>query len=168
MTDYPLIVWERADGGISITAASPKQQLPGESEQVFLDRIAAVTRSKHPGLKDAPRLENCPADKLPHPRVRDCWRNDSTGKIQVDMPLARKQRMSEIRTERNNWLQTTDGLMARANEIGDSAEINSLKTMRQELRDLTNNIETDGIFNSLTKPEELDGFQPDWPENMEG
>lgn len=167
MDDYPLIIWERADGGITFTGAAPKLQLQDESEAVFLDRIAAITLSKHPGLAGATRLDDCLAPNLPHQAFRDCWRKKGTGKIiHVDMPLARTQKMSEIRTERDKRLKATDGLMAKANEIGASAEINSLKTMRQTLRDIPNDLLTGSALEAITIPKELDTFQPDWPENL--
>ena len=161
---FPLIIWERTDGGISWTAVAPKAQKPKESDQQFLARVAAKVKKSNPDLTKATRLDDCLSADLPLNHFRNSWRRKGTeNKIQVDMPLARTQRMAEIRAERNKRIDESDKELNRVNEIGTQTEIDNLKTKRQILRDIPNNIETEGTLTAITISEELAAFEPDWP-----
>jgi hypothetical protein len=152
------IVFQAADGQIRVTHPHPKTRLAGEPEKAWLDRIAAHAKQQDESLRVCTRLPDRDAAELPTRRFRNCWRvNGQT--VEVDMPLARAQRMAEIRAERNRRLEASDGLMARAYEIGAQAEIEALKAKRQTLRDIPAVIDV----GTISTPEELTAFQPEWP-----
>lgn len=156
------IVWQNSGGSISITVPMENVRAKGESEQEWLERIAASAKEAIPSLTGAQRLPDCLAPELPDRRFRDCWRNGGSGGVAVDMPLARVQRLNEIRAERDRRLEKSDGLMARANETGSTAEIAAVKTSRQYLRDLPASFALEGI----ATPGDLALFEPDWPSNI--
>ena len=84
-------------------------------------------------------------DILPDRRFRNAWNKGVESAVEVDLPKAKNQIMSELRSARNKELVDTDGLMARANEIGVIEESDSLKVYRQQLRDLPTTIDVDII-----------------------
>jgi hypothetical protein len=97
--------------------------------------------------------------ELPSGRTfRSQWRDDGQGVI-VDMPLAREAKMAAIRAKRNKLLVESDGKMMGAQEKGDAAKANTLKTKRQQLRDIPQNVDLDAI----ATPEALEAFEPTWP-----
>ena len=127
----------RQDGGISIVIPAPKSRRKNESEQKWLDRIFnKMTPINIIGFKDIDEKIN----PLPNRRFRNAWSKGSRG-IKVSLAKAKKQVLSEIRTVRDEELTRTDGLMARANEIGTQTEIDELKIYRQKLRDLPMKVE---------------------------
>ena len=151
------IQWKMPDGSIRITYPA--------GENADLDQIAAKLQSEHPEIATATRLSDVdPAVDLPQSRrFRSCWRADGSGKPRVDMPLARVQRLNEIRAERNEKLRTSDGPMARENEIGTTGSAQAMKDYRQALRDLPNNLVDGGTLDAINTPEELEVFDPTWP-----
>jgi len=95
---------------------------------------------------------------LPLEVFRDSWRVVG-GRVVIDMPLARQQRMNEIRAERDKRLAATDGIFLSAQEQNRANEIAELKAKRQALRDIPQSINLD----SITTPDELAAFEPEWP-----
>jgi len=150
------IVWEMPDGSIWIThPADPNADI---------NAIAAQVQAEIPDLVTATRKPDQLVTELPQSRrFRSCWRADGTGQPVVDMPLARTQRLAEIRTERNTRLDASDGLMARANELGGGPEIAAWETYRQALRDLPNNLVFNSVLDGLTTTNELEAYEPTWP-----
>lgn len=94
-------------------------------------------------------------------RFRDCYRRAGTGLPRVDMPLARAQRMAEVRLERNKRLTASDGDMLKAREQGDLTQEAQLKTYRQQLRDIP--VTTQVAVDACGTPEALHTFTPTWP-----
>lgn len=161
MTHHRLVV-ERADGGIVVIAIAAKSRGEGEEEAAWLARVKARTlqgNDKYRGARELPDAA-LPASR----RFRDCWRCDGADGVHVDMPLARGQRMAEIRRARNAKLAETDGPMLRAQEQADTATVDGLKAKRQALRDLPNQLEAAGALDAIATPEELEAFEPTWPE----
>lgn len=72
---------------------------------------------------------------LPSRRFRNAWSKGIDG-VEINLLKAKEQVMAEVRTVRDEELTKTDGLMARANEIGTPTEVDTLKIQRQKLRDL--------------------------------
>jgi hypothetical protein len=105
-------------------------------------------------------------EPLPDRRWRGCWRLGENGAVAVDMPLARAQRMAEIRAERERRLAASDGLMLRAQEQGHLAEAEALRVYRQTLRDLPKELAAAKTLEALETPEALGAFEPNWPEGM--
>lgn len=77
-----VIIWERADGGVSVTYLDDRDMLQGETEDAFITRMA----DKHgaaPLLSGAVRTtlssQEVPADRT----HQDCWKVTG-GKVQVD------------------------------------------------------------------------------------
>lgn len=160
------IIWELPDGSIVVSVPAPggRQQAGAADEQAWLERVAARARATLPYLRESTRLPDTEAHELPAGRFRDCWRRVEDGTVQVHLPLAREQRMAEIRAERNRRLQDSDGPMARANEIGTPEDIAALKAMRQALRDVPQAVDLEAVESA----EALEAFEPDWPGEAEG
>jgi len=159
------IVYTRPDGGVSVLIPSPEfienylSANPGRTEADALTYLQG--KDVPPDALNA-RIED--AVNLPPSRAfRNCWRNTvgagGAERVDVDMPLARAQKMAEIRTERNKRLAETDGLILRAKETGQAAQENQLALARQALRDLPATVGLD----TLATPEALNAFQPNWP-----
>lgn len=159
------MVWQRADGTLAILIPAPNGRREGESEEQWLTRITARAMANDTGLAAAMRLPDTTSAELPTSwRFRNCWRADGDGRPAVEMALARAQRLEEIRAERDKRLAVSDGPMARANETGTPPEIQALKQYRQALRDVPSQLTANNILEGLTTPEELEGFEPVWPE----
>lgn len=123
-----------------------------------LDAVAARAQAAGDGLSDATRRPNQAGDSLPDRRFRNCWRNDGAGFPRVDMPLARVQRLDEIRRERDKRLVAADGPTARAIEQNAPDE-GDWKAHKQALRDVPAVVDLE----SVGTPEDLDTFEPSWP-----
>ncbi len=152
------IVYENPDGTIRYTVPARNSRLYRENQAEWLDLVEQHERSHDAKLKGALRLPNCRVADLPLGGFRNCWRNKG-GRVEVDLPLARAQRMDEIRRARNARLEKSDGLMARARELGIQSEIDALAAIRQRLRDLPAGVD----LTDLQTAEELAAFEPDWP-----
>ncbi|MCH8844681.1 MAG: hypothetical protein IID61_17095 [SAR324 cluster bacterium] len=119
-----------------------------------------------PEMVGAVRLPNLADDDNVDDRWYECLRADKNGKISVDMPLARAQRLEEIRVERNRRLAALDGPWMRATGQGKTAEAAAIEAKRQHLRDIPNELAVERIatWNAITAPDELAAYEPDWPE----
>lgn len=62
---------------------------------------------------------------------------ENPGHIIIDLTAAKKIQLSILREKRNLLLSHFDGLLLRAQEIGTSNEVNTIKKIRQELREST-------------------------------
>ena len=94
----------------------------------------------------------------PRRRFRPCWRWTGTG-VAVDLPLAKQQRLAEIRAERNRRLDASDKDYLRAIDLGTPAEIDAMRTYRQALRDVPQIVNLDVVRDAV----ELEAYQPVWP-----
>lgn len=61
------IAWKMPDGSVSVTTPCGPM-LFGESEEAYLDRIAALTQAKVPDLKGAVRIGNITTEE--HAKMR--------------------------------------------------------------------------------------------------
>lgn len=111
-----------------------------EDENRWLERVFTKATPEGVDFEDI----NEGTNPLPSRRFRNAWSKGISG-LEVNLPKAKDQVMSELRTVRNQELMRTDGLMARANEIGTSIEIADLKMQRQKLRDLPVTIGVEAI-----------------------
>jgi hypothetical protein len=147
------IVWEREDGGVSVTHPAPNARKEGETDEQFLDRIR---------LKDVPDGKPFHVQRkesLPSRRFRNAWTRTSDG-IEIDTPRARGLLVAEVRAERNRRLAETDTDKSRIDEIGTPQEQKAIKDKRQKLRDLPAVVESE--IATLTV-EQLEAYQPAWP-----
>lgn len=109
-------------------------------------------------------MEDLPFDGLGldgSDKYRECWRWNGLV-VTIDMPLARNQRLEEIRAERNRRLVETDWQAIRAWEhgiMGLAFSDNPYGIYRQKLRDIPQTIDLDTIKTT----EKLAAFEPDWP-----
>ena len=154
-----LHVHELPSGQIFTTGINPRYKRPDEKETEFTERVLAKVRNEeiHRG---ATRLADCEESNLPTMHFRNCWRNAGDGTLPVNMPLASEQLMAEIRAERDKRLTATDAEKARLDDVGTVAQQNALAAKRQALRDIPQGFDLDII----TSPEELEVFEPEWPE----
>ncbi len=146
------IVWEMPDGSIRV------------GKCLIVDEARFVAKAERaPEMIGARRLADPTDGEKLDKRWRECWRNRGDGHIHADMTLARKQRLYEIRDERTRRLAETDWQPLRAYEQGLDGPMFAQThegIRRKKLRDITRTIDLD----SITTPEELAEFEPEWPE----
>lgn len=137
------IVWRKPDGSLVITIpASPRRD--GESDEAYLDRVAARVLEATPSLRDAERVRDiATADLLPIDRTfRDAWAIDGDG-IGVDMNRAREIQKNRLRELRAPVLAALDVEMLRAMESRDADAQSRIAAQKQALRDITQVAEID-------------------------
>lgn len=150
------IVYEAPDGSLAVVVPARKQKA-GESDQEYLDEIAAKAEKQMPAGMS--RKVTVDKTELPQSRYfRGQWRADSR-QVFVDMNSARQHKMDLIRQNRNQRLDATDKEKARLDEVGTDNEKQELAQKRQALRDLPQTID----LASMQTPEELEAFEPEWP-----
>jgi len=153
------IVFELADGSVVIRTPVEGSRKSDESEESWIERTAArhINKPKFKGFK---RLPNCLISDLPiSRRFRNCWRANSADKVLVDLPLARAQRMAEIRAERNQRFAALDAEWMKAAGQKNTAREATVEAVRQTLRDIPNGLKLD----TIKTPEALEAFEPTWP-----
>ena len=157
------IVWRKPGGEILVTIPASKARMAGEAEPQWLDRVAQKVVAAG-GMAEAERLPDCSAEDLPDRRFRTCWRANAAGKVKIDLPLARQQRMNEIKADRNRRLDLSDKEWARLAEIGTAEQQSVLKAYRQALRDVPQNVD----LSKMKTARELSSYEPHWPEYANG
>lgn len=130
------------DETISIIWPAPKSRRGGETEGEWLERVFSKANPDDLPYDDVD-TEQMP---LPDKRFRAAWTKAKNGNgIEVDVERAKTQIMAELRGVRNKELARTDGLTARANEIGSQTESNKLMARRRRLRDLPQTVGIEAI-----------------------
>ncbi|MBX4189776.1 hypothetical protein KW791_00540 [Candidatus Parcubacteria bacterium] len=77
-----VIVWNRPDGGVSVTHLHSDDMLPGESEDDFIARFTLKIKSKNPELGKSVELVKQKID-LPDSSKQDEW-SVNGDKVEVD------------------------------------------------------------------------------------
>jgi len=140
------LVYQRADGGISIVHPAPEFVALHPTEQAAIDKIKA-------GLTNPVEIDSA---TLPDRTFRDAWKT-AAGKVDVDMPKARAIHMARIRRVRDKELAKLDVAWSRAIAKGVGADV--VEAKRQKLRDLPQTFD----LTSSTTPEELKVM---WPNEL--
>lgn len=70
----PRIIWQMPDGTLRITSPV-RPRAEGQTEDEWLDAIAADTQRKDPELQVATRLPNVEFADLPEREFRNAWRH---------------------------------------------------------------------------------------------
>ena len=144
------IIFKKLDGSIVVRILAPKGRRLNELESEWIERVA----SKNVEEGDV-RCDDCLAKDLPKRYFRNCWRY-SNRKVDVDMPLARIQKMDEIREKRNKLLDDSDKEHLRLQAVGTAQEKQDMETYRQSLRDIPVNVDLESIKDSNS----LEVFEP--------
>jgi hypothetical protein len=148
------IVYTGPDGNVFICTPASGFQNPGESDDDFVQRVAR--KDVPPGVP----YEIVEDSALPTSRIfRNQWRFKN-GKVAVDMPLARIEKMARIRAARDKRLEETDREFIVAQKRKDNAKMAAAEAKSQILRDIPQTVD----LNVIQTPEELEAFEPDWPE----
>ncbi len=152
------IVFQRPDGGITVIIpvdGSTYHKKSASEKEWFAGLPPVLELQAEGGI----RLLDCLASSLPGRRFRNCWRDDGSGRAAVDMPLAREQRLGEIRKERNARFPELDREWMKATGQGDKVLATAIEAARQTLRDIPQSIDLDAIATA----EKLAAFEPKWP-----
>lgn len=80
-------VYEQGDGTVRVLHPNPKMRLEGETDDEFVDRIAALSEQHDPSLGRAKSKRNVAADSLPPRARRHAWRIKA-GKLVDDKSVA--------------------------------------------------------------------------------
>lgn len=146
------IIFTKPDRTIQHIIPAMKNKRQGESLDSFVERTAKHALKLEPELVRLP-----PGTKLPTHRFRGSWRWSGSS-VQVDMPLARVQRMAEIRAERDSRFPTLDAEWMRATGQKKTAEADAIEVKRQTLRDIPAKVN----LSTLSTPEDLEAYEPQW------
>lgn len=185
-----MLAYSRPDGGVSVVVLAPKARLVASltppdgleaqpltfDPPVPYDRIQgyvkggwtvtwaeteAEMQTRVRGTVVPPDASNVTeTDTLPSRAYRDAWRLTG-GRVVHDMVAARSMKLDELRAERDKRLSATDGAFLRAQEQGDTAELDRLKSVRQNLRDLPANVSPE--INGIQDADALKAWEPSWP-----
>ena len=102
------------------------------------------------------------ATKPENRRWRNCWRRIGIGTPAVDMPMARAQRMNEVREKRApKFTKSNYDLLYVLVDSPNTPMQNKLKDYRQKLRDLPTTEQPN--VDALATPEQLAAWEPTWP-----
>ena len=163
--------YTRPDGGTSIVAAAPKDELaiaigkrdPETGAPVLSDeeyRKHVIERSIP---KDATNIIELPRDWVAPDSdrtFRDAWTLDG-GSMKVDMPKAREVMKNMMRFARKAHMEKLDGEYMRADELKNEAQKAAIAAKKQALRDVT---ESPSIA-AAASPDEL---RAAWPTDVLG
>jgi len=154
------IVWQRPDGGISITHPT-EDFLPGESEQHYLDRIAMAFLSAAPEHTTYIRKPDIDSSTLPKDRYfRNCWLHNGIA-VAVDMTKAKAQRLSETQAVHDSRQKAITNQAVAAMLDNDNATLKTLKAKKQATTDTLTKVQTD--LSAITDPDSLKNYNPVWP-----
>lgn len=150
------IVFQRPDGSL-VFREPAEPMLPGESEAMYLDRIALA--NPKPGYT---RLDTAGVDvtALPGRRFRDCWRWGSGG-VQVNVPLARQQRLAEIAADGEPRMAKAHGKWIHAMIKLDGLKKKAIEDYCAALEQVQAKAQTD--IAAITTPDTLAAYNPTWP-----
>ncbi len=158
------IVWTLADGSTAITHPVESPRV-GETEVQMLDRLAAQALIDCPVLSGATRRTNVDDSTIPARTFRGAWRFNS-GSVQVNIALARTQKVNEIKAERNRRLTESDKLILKYTDIGTAQQQLDIRTFRQALRDLPTQVQAD--IAAMTAVAQLIAYVPPYPADPPG
>lgn len=137
------LIIQRADHGVSICSLTE-----GSVAQEEFDKWVAVA---HPSWLPATYTFCIDAPVLPDKKLfRGAWKTDGIN-VTVDMPRARELHKETLRKMRAVRMAELDVAAFKAVEDGNTIKLNSVKTLKQRLRDVTNDL---SIVSAKT-PEDL-------------
>lgn len=100
------IAWEFSDGSVAITVpVEPRGQ--HESDETYLDRIAAKCKADGVVPQAAIRRGNIDSTTLPSRVFRGAWRWKATS-VEIDLTAAKAIKKGFFRSERNKRLSEAD------------------------------------------------------------
>ena len=150
------------DGGLSFVSASPKERI----EQI-LGPLTDDEYKQHVFSVSIPlnAINPVEVDSTTIPSTMeffDAWEQDvEPEKIIINLTKALTVQLSRLRDKREPLLQKYDGLLARAQEIGSPEEIDRIKAIKQQLRDITNplkNLVPQSIEDIINATPSLDAY----------
>ena len=166
-----IALWEMPDGRIlewTVALKSRKQDDSGTfletEEECFNRQLTAYEQKPSSWARGARRIGIKQRNELPSERFRNCWRDSGDGTVKEDMPLARAQRLAEIRAERDRRFPPLDNEWMKATGQGNKTRAAAVEGVRQQLRDIPNKLIADGSLEGIATPEELEAFDPEWPD----
>ena len=149
----------RADGSVAVIIPAQDARRPDEPDDEFYERVFTETMARQPDWAGCAHVDIA-TDAQPSRRFRNAWHVDGDV-LTVNMTKARPLRLEEIRAERNARLKASDGDVLREQEQK-GPKLVKLTSYRQSLRDLPQVVGP--ALDALATPEDLDAFQPPWPE----
>ncbi len=138
----------RPDGSVSILVCPP-----GVDEDAEVARI--LTLPEYTGCVALGRRA-LPSSR----RFRDCWR-PAGRTVDVDMSLARGQRLAEVRADRDARLQAADALTLKTMDSAVTDDQDKVRAYKQALRDLPATVQAD--LGAAATPDALASYEPAWP-----
>ncbi len=131
-----VIVYKRADGGVSICNPAPQWIEKLINDGMTEDEAYAAVQDKDVP-SDATNIELMEKDTILQSReFRNAWTKAKTGAPKVNMPKARVIHIDRIRIQRDKKLKELDVDYIRADEINDQTEKIRIATLKQTLRDI--------------------------------
>ena len=153
-----LVVWEREDGGVSVTYINPGYTDPSQIEAAKIKAQGIIESERGPIIR-----HDYDPDLLPEPsndqRFFDVWEWVGDAVV-VNMPKARVLHMDKIRRVRNAELAKLDITYMRAIEAGDTDAQATIATEKQTLRDIP------ATFDLTTDVDTPAALKSKWPSEL--
>ena len=156
MMKHLKLIFENADTTIAIVSLGSGELKRQQTKAELIARVTGYEVFK--GLRFI-KDQDISIEPLPNRHFEDCWRDDGTGNVHVDMPLARTQRMGEIRAERDRRFEPFDREWMKATGQKEATRADLVEAGRQLLRDIPQTVD----LATITTPEALEAFEPAWP-----
>src|SRR5262249_28807419 len=139
-------------GMLHILVPAPQARRESETDEDFLARVVATDLPK-----EASDVRIVERSVFPEDRVfRNAWRQDGSGRIDIDMEKARGIQRNRIRAARAPLLAELDVAYQRADEREDTAAKADIAARKQALRDAP----ADPAIETARTPEELKAVWP--------
>ena len=87
-------------------------------------------------------------------KYRDCWRDDGEGGVEVDLDLARADKMAEIRAKRDDLLAKSDAVYIE--ELSKALDTTDVQADKTALRDMTGTAQT--AVDAIEDADELEAY----------
>ncbi len=104
--------------------------------------VAAKASAGDPALAASAYVGAMPIDAIPSRRFRQSWRIIA-GALNISLAAARTQLIAELRAQRDKLLTQSDALRAKYADIGTALDQTKVAAYRQQLRDVTTQIQAD-------------------------
>ena len=135
------LMYTRPDGGVNIVIPAPKADIEKVLGPLTDAEYEAHVKARSLP-KDATNVKSISDGDLPDDRTyRNAWVLDnSTDKVDLHLDKVKEIVLTELREKRNRLLVEADGEYNRAVETEDTKKAAKLKSYKQKLRDVTEDL----------------------------
>jgi hypothetical protein len=148
------IIWTKPSGEVVVTVPCAPM-LEGETEQEYLDRVAARAQAADPTLADCTRAATVENASVPARRWRAGWRV-AAGAVVASLPACRLVRLVELIKRRVVLILILNEKIETAVDNGQNVLAAALRAKRKSIRDLDLTAALQAVADLAT----LDTYEP--------